>query len=133
MVDVTGCDIAPVAQFELSASLDGGGSFLPPLMLETIARPVPNFWGDTVGEFDGEKWTPPQGTVNILDAFAAIKTFQLADGAPEVPRTDIVPQELDRVVNINDVFAVILAFQFGTYPYGCPDDPCQDTAVTPCP
>ena len=133
IVNVTGCDITPVAQFELSTSLDGGGSFLPPLMLETIDRPAPKFWGDTVGFFNGEEWTAPQGGTTIDDAVAALKSWQMAAGSAEAPRTDVVPQEPNRIVNFNDVLFEILAFQGNPYPYGCPDDPCQDTDVTPCP
>ena len=129
-----GCDITPVAEFELSASFDGGGSFEPPIVLITTPQPGGSkFWGDTVGSFDGEKWTPPQGFVNIDDAVATIKGFQQAEGAPEVPRIDVDPQEPNRLVNINDTFAIILAFQGEVYPHGCPDDPCQDNIANPCP
>ena len=55
------------------------------------------------------------------------------DGAPEVPRTDVVPQEPNRIVNINDALFVIFAFQADPYPFGCPDDPCQDNILNPCP
>jgi|GEM_PF-2863274 len=134
VVHITGCDITPVAEFELRASFDGGGSFEPPVALRTAAQPAGDkFWGDTVGFFDGAAWTPPQGFVNIDDIVAALKTFQQAAGAPEVPRTDVVPQEPNRLVNINDAFAIILAFQGKEYPFGCPDDPCQDNMANPCP
>ena len=56
----------------------------------------------------------------------------MAAGSAEVPRTDVQPQEPNRIVNFNDVLFEILAFQGNPYTYGCPDDPCQDTTVTPC-
>lgn len=134
VVNITGCEITPVAEFELRASPDDGQSFLPPLALRTILQPeAEKFWGDTVGSFDGNEWSAPQGVVNIDDAVAIIKTFQEEDGAPEVPRTDVEPQEPNRLVNINDVLFVIFAFQADPYPFGCPDDPCQDNLVNPCP
>ncbi|MCH8149783.1 MAG: hypothetical protein IH987_17660 [Planctomycetes bacterium] len=134
IVNITGCEITPVAEFELRASVDDGQSFLPPISLHTIPQPGGGkFWGDTVGSFDGIEWSAPQGVVNIDDAVAIIKTFQEEDGAPEVPRTDVAPQEPNRLVNINDVLFVIFAFQADPYPFGCPDDPCQDNIANPCP
>ena len=134
VVNITGCDIAPVAEFELRASQDGGQSFLPPLALRTIPQPGGGkFWGDTCGSFNGVEWSAPQGITNIDDAVCVIKTWQAAEGAPEVPRTDMVPQVPNRVTNFNDVLFVIFAFQGDPYPFGCPDDPCQDNIVNPCP
>ena len=71
--------------------------------------------------------------VNVDDVFSIIKTWQQADGAPALPRADVVPQELNRVVNFNDVLFVNFAFQGSYYPFGCPDDPCQDNIANPCP
>ena len=133
VVSITGCEITPVAEFELSTSLDGGGSLLPPLALCTIFQPGEGkFWGDVVGFFDGEKWTAPQGFTNFDDAFSVLKSWQMADGAPELPRADVEPQELNRVVNFNDVFLIVLAFQADPYPFGCPNDPCQNNLIDPC-
>ena len=135
-IHVTGCDITPVAEFELRASFDGGGSFEPPVALRTTPQPSQGkWWGDTVGSFDPDtqQWTPPQGIVNIDDAVGVLKTWQEAPGAPEVPRSDVDPQEPNRLVNINDAFAILQAFTGDFYPHGCPDDPCQDNVANPCP
>ena len=110
-----------------------GGTFLPPITLQTTAQPVDKFWGDIVGFFNGVYWTPAQGVVNVDDVFATIRSFQQADGAPEIPRTDVHPREPNRVVNFNDVLFVVFAFQGDYYPFGCPDDPCQDNIANPCP
>ena len=103
-------------------------------MLRTIGQPVDNkFWGDTVGVFDGSIWTAPQGVTNFDDVNAAIKTWQEAAGAAVIPRTDVEPQEPNRVTNFNDVLFEVFAFQGDFYPFGCPGDPCQDNIAVPCP
>ena len=107
---------------------------IDPLSIVTIEQPGGGkFWGDTVGFFTGTEWTAPQGIVNIDDVTAVNKTFQAAFGAPHVSVSDVEPQFINRVVNFNDVFAVISAFQANPYPFGCPADPCQDKLVNPCP
>ncbi len=134
VVHITGCDITPVAEFELAASADDGQSFLPAITLRTVGQPVDaKFWGDTVGVFDGTKWTAPQGVTNFDDVNAAIKTWQEAEGSAVIPRTDVEPQEPNRVTNFNDVLFEVFAFQGDFYPFGCPDDPCQDNIAIPCP
>ena len=97
----------------------------------TILRPGANWWGDTVGFFNGTEWSPPNGTTNIDDAVAGIKTFQ---GGPFVPPgpvppgnmahlsvPDVEPGNINMVVNIADVFLVVLAFQGNPYPFGPAD------------
>ena len=134
VVNITGCGITPVAQFELRASPDDGQSFLPAMSLRTIPQPSGGkFWGDTVGSFNGIEWSAPQGITNIDDAVGVIKTWQAQEGAPDVPRTDLEPQEPNRVVNFNDVLFALFAFQGDPYPFGCPDDPCQDNMANVCP
>jgi len=110
------------------------GTFPSPIIMQTTPQPGGNkFWGDTVGFFNGTFWTAPQGAVNVDDVVGTIKTWQQADGAPEIPRTDVQPQEPNRIININDAFTIIRAFQGQRYPYGCPGDPCQDNSAVPCP
>ena len=77
VVDVTGCEITPVAEFELRASADGGATFLPPVTLKTADQPIGNkWWGDLAGEFNGTYWTRPQGVTNFIDVLAIRNTFQ---------------------------------------------------------
>ncbi|MCH8241692.1 MAG: hypothetical protein IH897_03650 [Planctomycetes bacterium] len=126
VVHAGGCLISPVASYDVRATATGGNPFSAPLSVPTIDQPDGSrWWGDTVGFFNGVEWTPPQGTTNIDDAVAVIKTWQVKPGAPHRSVTDVEPQVLNRVVNFNDVFFVILAFQGEFYPFGSPIDPCQ--------
>ena len=134
VIHITGCEIAPVAEFELRASDDGGATFLPPLPLKTADQPTQSrWWGDVAGFFNGNYWTPPQGVTNIADAGAIRNKFEGQLHAPSLSRADVSPQVPNRIANIEDVFFAILAFQGNPYPFGCPDDPCHDKLVSPCP
>ena len=126
VVHAGGCLISPVATYEVTATSNNGSTLSTPLVMQTIDQPGGGHgWGDTVGGFDVTEWSPPQGIVNINDALATIKTFQQAAGAPHLSVSDIEPQFINRVVNINDVLFVILAFKGNAYPFGSPSDPCQ--------
>jgi|GEM_PF-1257103 len=134
VVHITGCEITPVAEFELRASTDGGGTFLPPVSLKTIDQPTQSrWWGDVAGDFNGTYWTPPQGVTNIADVVAIRNQFQGRLDAPGLARTDVAPQEPNRIANIEDMLFVILAFKGELYPFGCPFDPCFDNMFEPCP
>ena len=133
-IHATGCFVSPVATYDVQAMIAEGALPTDPLSIDTIDQPGGGkFWGDTVGFFTGTEWTPPQGIVNFDDVVAVNKTFQGAFGAPHVSVSDVEPQFINRVVNINDVFRVISAFQGNPYPFGCPADACQDNLVNPCP
>ena len=133
-IHATGCFVSPVATYDVQAMIAEGALPTDPLSIDTIDQPGGGkFWGDTVGFFTGTEWTPPQGIVNFDDVVAVNKTFQGAFGAPHVSVSDVEPQFINRVVNINDVFRVISAFQANPYPFGCPADACQDNLVNPCP
>ena len=134
VVHVTGCEITPVAEFELRASVDEGATYSPPVALQTIPQPSGSkFWGDIVGAFNGIYWEGANGVTNMDDGLAVIHKWKGIAGAPELPRSDVHPREPNRVVNFNDVLYVIFAFQGDLYPFGCPDDPCQDNIANPCP
>lgn len=76
-VHITGCEIAPAADFELRATTDGGGTFLPAVILKITDRPTQNrWWGDVAGFFNGTYWSPPQGVTNIADAGASGNEFR---------------------------------------------------------
>ncbi|MCH7994620.1 MAG: hypothetical protein IIB57_09265, partial [Planctomycetes bacterium] len=93
-----------------------------------------------VGTFDDAAWTAPNGVTSIDDAVAAIKTFQNPSATPgcggppcnatHVSVTDMEPNltpgsQINSVVNIADVFSIILGFQGFEYPGSnlalCPD------------
>ncbi|MCH8147834.1 MAG: hypothetical protein IH987_07550 [Planctomycetes bacterium] len=134
VVDVTGCEITPVAEFELRASADGGATFLPPVTLKTADQPIGNkWWGDLAGDFNGTIWTAPQGVTNFNDVIAIQVSFQGLLNAPGLPRVDVAPQEPNRIANVDDVLFVIFAFKGEPYPFGCPGDPCHDKLISPCP
>jgi|GEM_PF-729686 len=123
---LTGCPIIPTSTYEIVAVL-GGLVSDPPYIAATQAKPGVKWWGDCVGFFNGTDWTPPQGIVNIDDAVAAIRTFQDPGGvnATHVSVTDVHPNNPalgplfgvpNQLVNIDDVFAIILGFQGNPYP-----------------
>ena len=127
---LTGCPIIPTSTYDIVA-VNGDAVSDPPLSLETQAKPGAKWHGDCVGFFDGAVWTPPNGTTSIDDAVAAIKTFQNPSATPGCPAppcnathvsvTDVVPNltpgpQINLVVNINDVFSIILGFQGQEYP-----------------
>ena len=134
VVHINGCEIVPVSTYELRAVTDTG-DVTSPLVVRTMFEPLTKKWADCVGSFDGMEWSPPQGILNFEDVTAAIKTFidSQAFNATHVSITDVQPQTPNHVVNFNDVFTIVLAFQGAPYPFGCPDDPCRDNLANPCP
>ena len=118
---LTGCPIIPTSTYDIVAVI-GGSESGPPLVGETQLRPGIKWHGDAVGFFDGVVWTPPNGTTSIDDAFAALKTFQnpSAFNATHVTVTDVHPNlngmQINKLVNIDDVFVEILGFQGLEYP-----------------
>ena len=128
------CGIVPVSEYTV-ATVDSNGVSPTSLVVLTIRKPEPFWWrGDAVGSFTGIVWSGPQGATNF-DVYAAIKTFQgpNAVNATHTSVTDIHPRVVNRIVNIDDVFFFLKAFQGDEYPFGCPDDPCWDQLVSPCP
>ncbi|MCH8148591.1 MAG: RHS repeat protein [Planctomycetes bacterium] len=132
---LTGCPIIPTSTYDLVAIFEGNVSD-PPLAAATQAKPGVKWHGDCVGSFTGIEWTAPNGTTNIDDAVAAIKTFQdpNAINATHVSVTDMEPNQngdqINLLVNINDVFSIIRGFQGFEYP-GPDIDLCPDTPATP--
>jgi len=138
IVHLTGCPIIPTSTYEIHAVSDQGEVSDTALVASTQALPTGSkWWGDCVGSFDpvAEAWTDPDGLVSINDAVAAIKTFQnpsavgLGCGTPpcnatHVSVTDIHPAGFpgqpwgtpNQLVDINDVFAIILGFQGNEFP-----------------
>ncbi|MBI4717762.1 MAG: hypothetical protein HY763_08170 [Planctomycetes bacterium] len=143
---VSGCEIIPAAGYEIRASNNGGLTVSAPLMVGTVPRPHPKFWGDTVGDFQSlcsvggtacgpvgstcngtgvcGLWTAPNGVVSVNDFLAALQKFQSLATAPHVTVVDVVgagqPGQqacLNRTGNISDVFNLIKAFQGDPYPF----------------
>lgn len=132
VVHVGDCGIIPDAVYEVYA-LTENEHFSTPLRLDTVPRPDPKHWGDTVGGFDDEGFGPPNGIVNVNDFLAAVRAFQQSPLSPHVSVVDIQSVSasdpcLNRITNIADVLLLIKAFQGESYPFTtdpgkCP--PCQ--------
>ena len=63
-----------------------------------------------MSDFDGVTWSPPNGVTNFGDAQVAIKTFQGGESAAPKTWVDVEPEEANRIVNLNDVLQLVLAF-----------------------
>lgn len=123
-VHVGSCAILPASTYEVRTA-ESISTLSGPLVLETVARPTPKFWGDTVGSFEGGEWNEPNGVVNTNDFLAALQSFQSLAGAPHVSVTDVqsvssVDPCLNRQTNIADVFLLIKSFQGDLYPFTDP-------------
>ena len=130
---MTGCPIIPTSSYDIVV-IDGAAVSDPPLATGTQTLPADSkWWGDAVGNFTGDKgtppnvWTPPQGVTNFDDVNASLKTFinPAAVNATHTSITDIHPNQptlpppanqINKLVNIDDVFNFIKAFQGGQYP-----------------
>ncbi len=128
VVHVGGCGIVPVAVYEVTSWV-GSCVSAEPLIVVTIDRPVPKFWGDTVGAFDGTNWSPPNGLVNTNDFLAALQLFQGVPGAPHVSVVDVQSVStqdpcLNGIANIADIFLLIKAFQGEPYPFEMDPENC---------
>ena len=128
-VHVTGCAVVPASTYEIVA-VTPDGSESAPLIVKTVAQPLPKQWGDVVGYFDGTEWTPPNGDVNMDDVTAAIWKFQQPAGPPHFAIVDVA-EDLG-FVNFTDIFLLVQAFKGEAYPYGCENDPCCGEP-DPCP
>ncbi|MCH8149554.1 MAG: hypothetical protein IH987_16475, partial [Planctomycetes bacterium] len=132
VLHVTGCPIEPTSDYDVRAV--AGANVSNALAVSTILKPGPKFWGDTVGSFDGLQWTPPDLITNIDDAVAIIKTWlggpvvAPVGGVAHLTVADVDPGNINLLVNISDLFQVILAFQGNPYPFGPadPDGGCAD-------
>jgi len=90
------------------------GNFSAPAVLPTVL-----LWGDAVGNAVAGVYSPPDGTVNFGDIFAAVLKFQGAP-SPNMVWVDVDGDTPNANVNIADIFKFVLAFQGGGYPYAGP-------------
>ena len=130
VVQVADRDIIPAGTYSVEGIVEDGDTadvtlYTEPVFIDTTPEPTPKKWADIVGISDGVTWDPPNGVTNFDDVFAAIKSFE-ANVEPSPPFTwaDVEPEVPNRLVNINDVLFIILAFQGAEYPFAAP---------TPCP
>ncbi|MBI4718956.1 MAG: S8 family serine peptidase [Planctomycetes bacterium] len=117
VIHVGACQIVPAAVYEVRTTADYGQTLSTPRLLPTAARPMPKYWGDTVGVFDGVAWTPPNNVVAVSDFFAAVRRFQGDPLAPHITWVDVHDVVPNGVINLTDVFLLIKAFQGEPCPY----------------
>ena len=120
VVHVGDCEIVPSESYKVHAVHFGcdpedGDSYSDPLTLTTA------LWGDIVGYFDGNDWTPAQGVINISDTQAMNQAFTSHANAPPMTWADLGPEVPNRIININDVQLQMLAAQGNSYPFSDPD------------
>ncbi|MCH8150081.1 MAG: hypothetical protein IH987_19220, partial [Planctomycetes bacterium] len=145
IVHLTGCPIAPTTTYSLRGEAEGSLS-TEELLIDTQAKPGVKWAGDVVGNFTGPNgnppnvWTAPNGTINIDDAVAGIKTLNnpTAVNATHLSVTDVHPVlngvQINLQVNINDVLIIILGFQGAEYGVlADPGDPPNIPDLTQCP
>lgn len=119
VIHVGDCLIAPVNTYEVRPTTDGV-VFSPPLTLTTINQPAPKYWGDTVGLFQNNAWTPPNLVVNVNDYNAALKKFQGDPNAPHFTWVDVNGQIPNILINMADVQVLVQANSGSQYPYAAP-------------
>ena len=108
-----GEEITPSAVYVVEA--DCGG-----ILTEPGSDSTP-LWGDTIGAFDGQVWTPPDGKVGILDITAIVEGFVGAETAPDLQRVDVWECIPDGAIDILDILFGVQAFN--GVPFPCPP-PC---------
>ena len=116
------CQIVPVATFAIRPTPDGV-SFGDATVLATIAKPdhpLPKLWGDVVGEYTGQEWTPPDGSVDFLDVVAIVHAFQAREPVPHWTRADLDGEVPNAIINMTDVLRVLYAFMGMPYPFSEP-------------
>jgi len=118
-VNVSDCEIVPVATYELRAT-GGFNLFSDPFTIPTIDQPGEKLWGDVVGSNAFGSWDGPEGVVNFGDVQATILVFQQDENAPPRFWTDVAPQDTNFTTNIEDALWVIKAFQGDPYPFSDP-------------
>ena len=120
-VHVGDCEIAAGSAYEIRATEDGI-AFGDPAVVVTVGRPAPKHWADVVGNFDGTRWTVPNGIVSMDDIMAAVQRFQAAETAPDLLWVDVDPEVPNFVLNMTDIMRIAQAFQGDPYPYSDPMD-----------
>lgn|GEM_PF-1955560 len=119
IIHAFGCEVVPAASYAIRATMDEI-VYSDPLAVDTTPAPLPKFFGDVVGGFDGSTWLPPNGTANIDDAVAVIQGFQELPSMAHPTRLDLHPEVPNRIININDVLMTILGFTGVPYPFSDP-------------
>ncbi len=89
-------------------------------------------WGDTVETCSTVACTPPDGSVDIVDALAILRAFAFVPGSIILPRADLEPACVDFQINISDVLHSLRGFTGQAYPFTpSATDPCDATCAGP--
>lgn len=125
VVSVNGQEIVPAATYEVRAvhqSCDppDPADFSDPLDLPTVA-----VWGDTVGNYTGTGWTPPNGSADVGDILAVVRGFLDDATAPPVVQVDMGRVLTDAVIDGRDVLGSEAGLQGAGY---SGESPCGVTA-----
>lgn len=123
VLHVGDCEIIPVANYEVRASVDGT-VFSSPLAVSTIPLPALNtkLWGDVAGINDGSQWTAPNQLSNVQDIVAVLAYITNAAIKPEFQRANLEAVSsadpcLNNLVNTADILIVVQAVAGGAYPF----------------
>ena len=78
-------------------------------------------WADVVGNFTEGVWQPPDGKVDDNDKQAILEGFSHAETAPPLVWLDLAGKTTDgtpdRVIDLDDILAVLDAMEGKGYPY----------------
>lgn len=106
-VFVTGIEVVPEQAYQIQADCGAAGTPRPtaPVLVTTA------FYGDAAGPFAGGAWTPPDGTIDVLDLTAQVDSFRHSAGAPTVYASDQLGCQPDGRIDIIDLIASIDGFR----------------------
>ena len=119
VVHLGDCAIVPAATYGISTIVYGDISS-EPLLVSTIARPAPKYWGDVAGSLVEGEWTPPNGVVNMDDVVAAVQRFQQLAAAPPLTWVDVDEEVPNAVLNFTDIMRIVQGFKGEEYPFSDP-------------
>jgi hypothetical protein len=106
-VHVTGWNVIPETQY--AARTDCGSAGSPILSASVIG--TTHRYGDTVGAFDGNVWTAPDGRIEFTDISAAVDRFRSLPTAPSFYRYDLLDCIPNGIVDFDDIAAVADGFR----------------------
>ncbi len=118
-VEVSGSVLTPDTTYHVRADF---GTLQSPRLSDPTSV-VTSPWGDTVGEFTGTEWSPPDGVIRFVDVLALVDAFRHLPSAPPLSWGDIYPESPDGTITILDISSAIDGFKGSTYPFEQPQCP----------
>jgi len=114
-IHVRGVEVVPLASYTILVKCN----FSPTPSLAPAVNFTMKKWGDCVGAFDGNEWSPPDGIVTISDAVAVLDAFRGLPSAPPKYQVDMHPDKADYVIDILDIVSALNGFQGKPAPTDC--------------